>query len=119
MDINKAMVAHKDWIRKFRTAIEEKQDMDAETICLDDRCELGKWLHGDAKAAHKGTDYYDECVKAHAHFHLQAAEVARTINRKDFAAAIGHLQSGTAYSRATSDVLLSLVRFKVRTERTG
>lgn len=117
MDVNSAMVAHKAWHQKFRNAIEERQQLDADAICVDNKCELGQWLHGDAKEQYSGYDFYEEAVDVHAKFHLQAAEVAKLINNHQFREATAQLNSGTRYQRATNLVLQALVRFKIKSAK--
>jgi methyl-accepting chemotaxis protein len=45
-DFDKGIEAHRQWKVKLRRAIEEREQLDAETICRDDRCPLGQWIHG-------------------------------------------------------------------------
>ncbi|MCA0041901.1 CZB domain-containing protein [Celeribacter litoreus] len=117
MDVNTAMAAHKAWLQKFRVAIDERQELDADTICLDNKCELGQWLHGDAKDQFGGHAFYEDTVDVHAKFHLQAAEVAKLINNHQFREASDQLKSGAAYQRATNLVLQALVKFKIQSAK--
>lgn len=49
MDLTQAVAKHAEWKTKFHGAIIKKEQMDAPTIGKDNCCELGKWLHGEAK----------------------------------------------------------------------
>ena len=54
-DFDKAIDAHRQWKVKLRAAIAERGHLDADTICKDDQCPLGKWIHGEGgkKWSHK------------------------------------------------------------------
>lgn len=49
-DFDNAVEAHRAWKVKLRHAIAAKEHLDAATICKDDQCALGKWLHGDGQS---------------------------------------------------------------------
>mgnify|MGYP002148805600 CR=1 FL=1 len=50
MDLNTAVQKHAEWKTKLRSAIAKQQQMDIVTLSRDDCCELGQWLHGEARA---------------------------------------------------------------------
>lgn len=51
MDLNNAIAKHSEWKTKLRSAITRKETLDASTISKDNCCDLGKWLHGEAKSS--------------------------------------------------------------------
>lgn len=104
MDLNQALEKHAEWKVKFRSAISKKESMDAATIAKDNCCELGKWLHGDAKAKYSKLPSYSACVVKHAAFHSEAGKVAHAINAKNFDLAESMLGAGTTYFLASSAV---------------
>ena len=50
MDLDQAIAKHAEWKFMFRSAIFKKETLDVNSIARDDCCELGKWLHLEAKA---------------------------------------------------------------------
>jgi methyl-accepting chemotaxis protein len=112
MDLNEAIRKHAEWKLKFRKAIAGQESMDAETISKENCCELGKWLHGEAKTKHSKFSSYNECVATHAAFHIEAGKVAKVINAKKYAEAEAMIGSDTSYQKASSAVGLAIMRLK-------
>lgn len=101
--------AHADWKTKLRDAITNKEQIDVETLSQDNLCMLGKWLHDeDTKAAMQDSQIYQECVVHHAHFHTEAAKIAKEINAARYEKAAEMLTSGHPYSQASSEVAICL-----------
>jgi hypothetical protein len=112
MDLNSAIEKHAEWKTKFRSAISKQQSMDAGTISKDNCCELGKWLHGEAKAKFSSLQTHSACVAKHAAFHLEAGKVAQAINAKKFSQADAMLNAGTPYTSASSAVGVAILQLK-------
>lgn len=86
--------------------------MDVATISRDNCCELGKWLHGEAKAKFSSLQAYSLCVGKHAAFHREAGKVATAINSKKYSEAEAMLNAGTPYASASSAVGTAILQFK-------
>lgn len=112
MDLDQAIQKHAEWKLKFRKAISEHQEMDAITISKDNCCDLGKWLHGEAKSKFSKLVAYQTCVEKHAAFHKEAGKVATLINNKKYDEAEKTISGNTAYSQASSDVGLWIIKLK-------
>lgn len=112
MDLTQAVAKHADWKFKLRSAITNKETMDVATVSADNCCELGKWLHGEAKAAHGTLKAYSECVKVHAQFHKEAGKVAEAINAKKFTEAEAMLGEGTPYTAASMNARVAILAMK-------
>ncbi|MDP1978298.1 CZB domain-containing protein [Undibacterium sp.] len=112
MDLENAVAKHSEWKTKFRVAITKKETMDAATIGKDNCCDLGKWLHGEAKAAHSKLASYTDCVAKHATFHNEAGKVATAINAKKYEEAEKMIGAGTPYSSASSGVGVAIMKLK-------
>lgn len=112
MDLNQAIDRHAQWKVKFRVAISGHETMDAETITKDNCCELGKWLHGEAKSKYGHLASHSECVARHAAFHIEAGKVAKAINAKKFAEAEAMIDIKTPYSDASRDVAGAILKLK-------
>lgn len=115
MDLDTAIDAHMQWKSTLRAALEHKHALDATFIAQDDQCELGKWLHGEAKVAWGATFTWSELAKRHAAFHLVAAEAARLINADQKAQAEAWL-SGPEYQVASKQVVLAIIQLKRRVD---
>ena len=112
MDLNQAIDKHAEWKLKFRTAISKQETMDAETIAKDNCCQLGIWLHGEAKLNLSNLQSYIQCVDKHAAFHVEAGKVAQAVNAKNFVEAEAMLAASTPYSQASSAVGVAIMRLK-------
>ena len=86
--------------------------MDATTIAKDNGCELGKWLHGEAKASVGRLASHAACIAKHAVFHAEAGKIAKAINEKKYAAAEAMLASSTPYASASSAVAGAIMHLK-------
>ncbi len=112
MDLDNAIGKHAEWKLKFRSAISKQEAMDAGTIAKDNCCELGKWLHGEAKAKFSRLNSYAECIAKHAVFHVEAGKVASAINSKKYTEAEAMLNSGTPYAAASNAVGVAIIHLK-------
>lgn len=112
MDLNMAVQKHAEWKYKFRTAMSTHEPMDVDTISKDNCCEIGKWLHGDAKTKHGHLAAYGKCVSARAAFHEEAGKIAAVINSKKIDEAEQMLASGTPYHEASKRVGVAIIALK-------
>jgi methyl-accepting chemotaxis protein len=112
MDLKQAIEKHADWKLKFRSAISKNETMDAGNISMDNCCELGKWLHGEAKTKFGALKSHSACVSKHAAFHVEAGRVAQTINAKKFSEAGAMLNAGTPYAVASNAVGVAVLQLK-------
>lgn len=112
MDFDAALQAHADWKVNLRIALDAKTAVDAERAGSDCQCALGRWLHGEAKAAMQGERAYHHCVEAHRDFHQAAGEIAQAINRRDYDRASQLLDSGSRFSQASLQVAVAVRRMR-------
>jgi methyl-accepting chemotaxis protein len=112
MDLDSAIQKHGEWKAKFRAAIVKQETLDAATISKDNCCELGKWLHGEAKTKFSKLPSHGECISKHAAFHLEAGKVARLINSQKYQEAESSIGAGTSYSSASSAVGVAILKLK-------
>jgi methyl-accepting chemotaxis protein len=112
MNLDNAIAAHAEWKLKFRNAIQKKEQLDAASISLDNKCPLGQWLHGEAKGKYSGLASYGACIAKHAEFHKCAGNVAKSINSGKYAEAEAMLNGGTPYSAASSAVGAAIISLR-------
>jgi methyl-accepting chemotaxis protein len=111
-DFDKAIEAHRQWKVKLRKAISDHDKLDAETICRDDQCPLGKWMHGPGGTRWAGRPLFVELLGKHADFHAAAGSVAKTINAGQYSDAERLIGSGSAFSQCSTEVAAILTRAK-------
>jgi hypothetical protein len=116
MDFDKATAAHADWKVKLRVALSNHDTLDAQAICSDRHCDLGRWLHGEARQTLGGNPSFLQCVEAHREFHSCAGQVAEAINRKNDELAERLLGIGAPFSEASMKVAVALRRLRREVE---
>ena len=114
IDLDGALKKHADWKVKLRTAIVNKEKLDAETISKDNCCDFGKWLYSEdshSKVSH--LDSYKMCLKNHAEFHKAAGAIAHEINAKNFDEASNMLNdSNGAFITTSGEVGKAIMKLK-------
>ncbi|MBI5719587.1 MAG: CZB domain-containing protein [Burkholderiales bacterium] len=111
-DFDKAIEAHRQWKVRLRKAIAEREKLDADTICRDDQCPLGKWMHGPGGSRWGARPGFGELMSRHAEFHQAAGDVARQINAGQFTDAERLIDSGSKFARASTEVATLLTKAK-------
>jgi methyl-accepting chemotaxis protein len=112
INLDNAIKAHADWRSKLRNAAKKHEQLDVDTISRDDCCELGKWIHGAAGSKYGSKPTFVSLVGAHAEFHTVAGQVARVVNQGNSAQAEQLLESGTSFSKVSSEVGRLIVQLK-------
>lgn len=114
MDLDHALAKHTEWKTRLLAAIASNETLDTATIAKDNCCELGQWLHGDAKVQFGTLTSHANCVAKHAAFHIEASKVAAAINTRKYTDAQTMLEPGTTYSYASSAVKLAILNLKTQ-----
>ncbi|MFA9219080.1 MAG: CZB domain-containing protein, partial [Sphingomonadaceae bacterium] len=109
------IAAHRKWKITLRKAITEKQTLDAEVICRDDRCALGLWIHGAGGRQWRNKPGFSELVSKHAQFHQSAGTVAKTINAGDYQRALGMIDVDSQFSAISGEVVNVILHVKSAT----
>ncbi len=112
MDLNQAIQKHAEWKYKLLTAITKPEPLDVATISKDNFCEVGKWLHGEAKTLYGKIGSHGKCLSAHAAFHIEAGKIAALINAKKHQEAERMLAPGTPYHEAAKKVGVAMIELK-------
>jgi aerotaxis receptor len=107
-DLDQAVAAHLQWKTRLRNAIDRGETLDADTICRDDRCPLGQWLHGQGRQRWGHAPEFTTLLERHADFHRTVGAVARQVNAGEKHAAGRALQGGTAFARATQATVMAI-----------
>lgn len=77
LDIQMAIAAHENWRLRLLAYLEgtSKENFSPEVICFDDRCDLGKWIHGAGKARLGAFPGFTALMGHHKMFHYAASNV--------------------------------------------
>lgn len=119
-DIDTAIAAHQNW--KFRLLAylnnESSEDMAPEVICFDDRCDLGRWIHGSGKAHLGQFPGFTALMGHHKMFHYAASNVvALSKAGRDVQSQKMMAEQFTAYSKAVVEDLERMRRAAVRARK--
>jgi Chemoreceptor zinc-binding domain len=110
-DIVSAIEAHVRWKIRLEAHINgtSTENLDPETVCKDDQCVLGKWIHGEGRIKYGNVPLFVNLEKVHADFHQAAADVIRKANGGDKPAALAMLNEGH-YAKCSYGVKTALAR---------
>jgi hypothetical protein len=83
IDIDSAISAHEKWKDRLQNVLNgtSSETLDPATVCLDNRCDLGKWLHGPGGQRLGKFPAFQVLIDRHKFFHEQAAAFSRRRNR--------------------------------------
>lgn len=89
LDFQKWIAAHRGWRRRLLDYLDgtSTEQLDEHVICHDDRCDLGKWIHGNGGKFYKEVNTFQQLIDDHASFHRSAAAVVGFHKCKDEKAA--------------------------------
>ena len=110
LNLKEALDAHDAWKTKLRDELagDSREPLDVSFIASDCNCVLGKWLYSTGKNKYSELPEYHNAVKAHAKFHICAAEVVIEHRSGNTEKAKKLLE--TNFRAASNDNQLELVR---------
>lgn len=112
IDIDTAISAHENWKLRLQNYLNgnSTETLLPEIVCLDDRCDLGKWLHGPGGQRLGKYPSFSVLVARHKYFHLQASTIVALAhaNEKDKA----NQTLDGSYRHASNQVVLLLKELK-------
>lgn len=112
IDIDTAIAAHENWKLRLQNYLNGNSDevLQPEIVCLDDRCDLGKWLHGPGGQRLGKYPAFSMLVARHKYFHIQASTVVALAQANDKDKASQMLDS--SYRHASNQVVHLLKELK-------
>jgi hypothetical protein len=112
LDIDTAIAAHENWKLRLQNYVDGKstETLQPEVVCLDDRCDLGKWLHGPGNQRLGKYPAFGMLVARHKFFHVQASTVVAMSQSGQKDKAQQALEGG--YRHASNQVILLLKELK-------
>ena len=111
LNMKEAIDAHVAWKARLKTQLDGEGDeaLEVGVVASDDRCTLGKWLHGEAKQRFAHLPEYAELVRDHSQFHLSAGNILLEVHQGEKEKA-GMMLQGSDFRHASDRVQLALVR---------
>ncbi len=112
IDIDTAIAAHENWKLRLQNYLNgnSTETLQPEIVCLDDRCDLGKWLHGPGGQRLGKYPSFSVLVARHKYFHVQASTVVALAHANDKDKATQTLEG--SYRHASNQVVLLLKDLK-------
>ena len=83
LDIKVAISAHQNWKNRLQAYLNgtSKEVFDANVICFDVSCDLGKWIHSSGKAKFGHHPGFSALMSHHKMFHFAASNVVALQSR--------------------------------------
>lgn len=112
LDLQAAIAAHENWKLRLEAVVDKRsyEVLLPEVVCFDDRCELGRWIHGIGRARLGAYPGFTALREHHRMFHCAAANVV------SLAQAGRHEQAkrmlATTYERQSQAVLRALAQLQ-------
>lgn len=112
IDIDTAISAHDNWKIRLQNHLngQSTEDLKPELVCMDDRCDLGKWLHGPGGQRLGRYPAFSMLVARHKYFHVQASNVLALAQAQERDKAEHMLQG--SYRQASNQVIFLLKELK-------
>ena len=112
IDIDTAIAAHDNWKLRLQNYVNGKstETLLPEVVCMDDRCDLGKWLHGPGGQRLGKYPAFTMLVARHKYFHVQASTIVALVQAEDKAKADQMIEG--SYRQASSQVMFMLKELK-------
>nr|WP_319563932.1 CZB domain-containing protein [uncultured Rhodoferax sp.] len=112
IDIDTAIAAHENWKLRLQNYLNgnSTETLQPEIVCLDDRCDLGKWLHGPGTQRLGKYPAFSVLIARHKYFHVQASNVVALAQTNQKDKATQALEG--SYRYASNQVVLLLKELK-------
>jgi hypothetical protein len=89
LDFAKWNQVHQQWRNRLSAYISgaSQEDLNEHHVCLDDRCDLGRWIYGHGRRYYGDLPVFNQLRCHHADFHRSAGNVVALYKTKGAAAA--------------------------------
>lgn len=108
LDIDAAILAHENWKVRLDAYLAGRstEDLRPEVICFDNRCDLGRWIHGPGAQRLGSYPGFAALTEHHRMFHYAASNVV-SLAQAGKSAEAGRMLTGL-YAQKSSAVLGAL-----------
>ena len=112
-----AIAAHRAWkarLSDYITSPSTSEKLEYRSVCRDNRCELGQWIHGSGGKDYGHLPVFNQLQIRHRQFHVEAGAIVRQVDKGNLKLAQTLLLHGD-YSKYSLDVqeLISALFVKV------
>jgi hypothetical protein len=105
VNFDDAIQAHAAWKVRLAAYIKNPDGkIQSSEIGADNRCQLGQWLHGEAKQKFSSLPEYMTLISEHARFHRAAGKVVDQANSGQAVNAVAILGGTSEYATASLNV---------------
>lgn len=112
MNFDDAIKAHVSWKIKLTTYLKRPdKSLNAEHVCKDDNCDLGKWIYGEGKI-YSNRNEYIHLKKEHARFHKAAAEIIKKADTGHGLSEEVAVGIKSEYNEASNNVVSAIMEMK-------
>lgn len=108
--LERAMAAHVQWKIKLLGAVKGGEPINRATCCVDNNCELGRWIHGEGGKLQAMPEFKD-LKEHHRQFHVAVGRVADLIAAGRVQEATQELDKGT-YAKESTAVIQAITKLK-------
>ncbi len=118
LDFMSAIEAHVRWKVRLEAYIAGtgEESLDADQVCRDDLCLLGKWIYGHGGATYGSHPKFSSLKEIHGEFHRCAGDVIRAVDRGQPEQARDMLCKGE-YAKYSHRVKAELARLGLELEK--
>lgn len=117
MDFEQAILAHRHWKDKLSDYLKKPDhSLSAMEVAKDDKCELGKWIHGDG-AKHAKSPEFQQLRSEHARFHKAAADVVHKADSGANVSGDTALGGHSEFSAASTAVVKAIMSMRSKLEK--
>lgn len=109
--LDQAIGAHSQWKIKLLTAVNGGEVPDQAKCCVDNQCDLGKWIYNEGQKAHGARPEFIALRETHKKFHGTVGEVIDLVSQKKVADAKKNILEGAFYQRS-KDVVKAISDLK-------
>jgi methyl-accepting chemotaxis protein len=109
--LDQAINAHSQWKVKLLTAVNGGEVPDKAKCCVDNQCDLGKWIYGEGLKAHGTKPEFAVLRETHKKFHSSVGEVVELVSQKKVADAKKNILEGQ-FNLRSKEVVKALMDLK-------
>ena len=112
MNFDDAIKAHSAWKMKLSKYLANPdKSLKAEDVAQDSKCDLGKWIHGEAIQFNQLPEY-SALKLEHANFHKAAADVIRKADSGQSTSEDTQLGGSSPFAKASSAVVTAIMAIR-------
>ena len=120
MNFDEAIHAHAGWKLKLGLYLNKPdRSLTAEQVGRDERCDLGKWIHGEGGERYGNADEFARLKEQHRRFHHAAADIIRKADAGWNVSEEIALGAKSEYAVASNAIVTALPEMKMQVEPTG